>query len=93
MVADLDDTAAQLVAGAVQEAGGRAVAVAGDVTDPAFAERAVGEALRSFGGLHILVNNAGECVVGRAGGRVPGLRFARWQLLWSCRVGLELVLV
>ncbi|KXZ43467.1 hypothetical protein GPECTOR_89g487 [Gonium pectorale] len=59
VVADLDDTAAQLVADAVQEAGGRAVAVAGDVTDPAFAERAVGEALRVFGGLHILVNNAG----------------------------------
>ncbi|GLC37019.1 hypothetical protein PLESTB_001401000 [Pleodorina starrii] len=56
---DLDDTAAQLVAGAIQEAGGRAVAVAGDVTAPDFAERAVAEAVRAFGGLHILVNNAG----------------------------------
>ncbi|PNH05124.1 3-oxoacyl-[acyl-carrier-protein] reductase FabG [Tetrabaena socialis] len=64
VVCDIDGTAAQLVAGAVQtfiehEAGGRAVAVAGDVTAPDFGERAVGEALRAFGGLHILINNAG----------------------------------
>ncbi|GIL48060.1 hypothetical protein Vafri_4757 [Volvox africanus] len=56
---DLDDTAAQLVAGAIQDAGGRAVALAGDVTAPEFPERAVAEAVRVFGGLHILVNNAG----------------------------------
>lgn len=56
---DLDDTAAQLVAGAIQEAGGRALALAGDVTDPDFPQRAVTETLRVFGGLHILVNNAG----------------------------------
>ncbi|EFJ48538.1 hypothetical protein VOLCADRAFT_60269 [Volvox carteri f. nagariensis] len=57
--ADLDGTAAQMVAGAIQEAGGRAVPLAGDVTAPDFPERAVSEALRAFGGLHILVNNAG----------------------------------
>ncbi len=44
----------------VEELGGEAsVAVAGDVADPATAERAVAEALERFGALDILVNNAG----------------------------------
>ncbi|KAG2436754.1 hypothetical protein HXX76_006278 [Chlamydomonas incerta] len=57
--ADLDEQAAQVVVDAIQDAGGRAIAVAGDVTAAGFAERAVAEALRAFGDLTILVNNAG----------------------------------
>jgi 2-dehydro-3-deoxy-D-gluconate 5-dehydrogenase len=44
---------------AVAATGRRAVAVAGDVTDPATGERAVQAAQKSFGRLDILVNNAG----------------------------------
>ncbi|MDQ7849616.1 MAG: 3-oxoacyl-[acyl-carrier-protein] reductase [Armatimonadota bacterium] len=39
--------------------GGRAVALQGDLTDPAVPARLVEETLAHLGGLHILVNNAG----------------------------------
>ena len=38
---------------------GDVLAVAGDITDPAVAERAVGEAVERFGRVDTLVNNAG----------------------------------
>lgn len=38
---------------------GEAISVPGDVTDPAFPQRIVAAAVAAFGGLHILVNNAG----------------------------------
>jgi short-subunit dehydrogenase len=44
---------------AIESRGGSAIAVAGDVRVPADAERAVSEAVRRFGGLDALVNNAG----------------------------------
>lgn len=44
---------------AIEAAGGAARAVAGDITDPAFPEALVGAAVEVYGGLHILVNNAG----------------------------------
>jgi len=37
----------------------RSLAIPGDVSDPAFAQRAVAEAVARFGALHGLVNNAG----------------------------------
>lgn len=43
----------------IEEAGGRAVAVQADVSDPAEAAELVAETKRQLGGLHILVNNAG----------------------------------
>ncbi|MFI0480830.1 SDR family NAD(P)-dependent oxidoreductase [Actinomadura sp. 9N215] len=43
----------------IEDAGGRAVAVQGDVSDPAQAEAAVAKTIAEFGGLHVLVNNAG----------------------------------
>jgi short-subunit dehydrogenase len=44
---------------AIESRGGAAIVVAGDVRVPADAERAVAEAVRRFGGLDALVNNAG----------------------------------
>jgi 3-oxoacyl-[acyl-carrier protein] reductase len=44
---------------AVREAGGEAVAVGADVSDPAAADRLVDEAVSAFGGLDAVVNNAG----------------------------------
>ena len=43
---------------AVEEAGCEALALAGDLTDPEFCQRAVDETVESLGGLDILVNNA-----------------------------------
>ena len=43
----------------IEAAGGRAVALAGDVKDKAFAKALVGEAVGRFGGLDVAFNNAG----------------------------------
>lgn len=53
-----EDAAAETVE-AVREAGGEAVAVGADVSDPAAADRLVDEAVSAFGGLDAVVNNAG----------------------------------
>lgn len=47
------------VAAEIERAGGRALAVAGSVTDEGHARSAVAQAVRSFGKLDVLVNNAG----------------------------------
>jgi 3-oxoacyl-[acyl-carrier protein] reductase len=59
VVNDLDAAPADDVVTQIANAGGRAVACAGSVTAPDFAERFVATAVREFGGLHIIVNNAG----------------------------------
>jgi NAD(P)-dependent dehydrogenase (short-subunit alcohol dehydrogenase family) len=53
------------VAGAIQRAGGRALAVAGDVSDDAHVRSAVAQAVQAFGTLNILVNNAGIWAFGK----------------------------
>jgi len=59
VVNDLDaDPAAETVA-AIADVGGEAVACNGDVTDPEFAQRFTDTAVASFGGIDIIVNNAG----------------------------------
>jgi 3-oxoacyl-[acyl-carrier protein] reductase len=59
VVSDLDPTPAEETVAALQSAGGQALAVAGDVTDPAFPAQLVAATLERFGGLDIIVNNAG----------------------------------
>jgi len=56
---DLDDAPAQSVAQEILQAGGEAVICAGNVTAPDFGERFVKAAVDNFGGLDIIVNNAG----------------------------------
>lgn len=59
VVNDTDgETAADTVA-SIKEAGGDAVAVEADVTDPDTPKRLLAEARSSFGSLDVLVNNAG----------------------------------
>ncbi len=59
VVAEFDPETGQQVAGEIVAAGGRAVAVAGDVADTGVADGLVETAVREFGGLDALVNNAG----------------------------------
>jgi 3-oxoacyl-[acyl-carrier protein] reductase len=59
VVFDRDGAGAEGVAGAIRAAGGRALAVASDVRDAQMVNNAVERAHAEFGGIHILVNNAG----------------------------------
>jgi len=59
VVNDVDPAPANETVGAITAAGGEAVACAGDVTAADFPARFVGTALERFGGLDIIVNNAG----------------------------------
>jgi 3-oxoacyl-[acyl-carrier protein] reductase len=59
MVNDLDAAPAAETEAAIKEAGGRAASLAGDITDPAFPQRLVDATVERFGGLDIIVNNAG----------------------------------
>jgi 3-oxoacyl-[acyl-carrier protein] reductase len=59
VVSDLDPAPAEETAAAIRAAGGKAVVVAGDVTDPAFPAQLIQATLDSFGGIDIIVNNAG----------------------------------
>jgi 3-oxoacyl-[acyl-carrier protein] reductase len=59
VVNDLDAAPGEETVEAIRRAGGEAVACAGSVTAPDFAERFVGTAVKTYGGLDIIVNNAG----------------------------------
>ena len=59
VVNDLDDQPAADTISAIESGGGAATACTGTVTDAAFAERFVKTALDAYGGLDIIVNNAG----------------------------------
>jgi NAD(P)-dependent dehydrogenase (short-subunit alcohol dehydrogenase family) len=59
VVADLNADTAKSVVGEIEAAGGTAVAVTGDLSDPAVVEQVVNTAVDTFGGLDVLVNNAG----------------------------------
>ncbi len=59
VVCDLDPAPANETAEAIKAAGGKALAVPGDMTDPAFPEQLVAKAIETFGGLDVIVNNAG----------------------------------
>lgn len=59
VVNDLDIDPARSVVDEITKAGGNAVICAGNVTAPDFGERFVGTATEEFGGLDIVINNAG----------------------------------
>ncbi|MGO9506398.1 MAG: SDR family NAD(P)-dependent oxidoreductase [Mycobacterium sp.] len=59
VVNDLDAEPAKETVAAIEAAGGQAIACVGSVTDADFGERFVAAAVDNFGGLDIIVNNAG----------------------------------
>ncbi|AQT81548.1 3-oxoacyl-ACP reductase [Mycolicibacterium litorale] len=59
VVNDLDEGPAAETVAAIESTGGTAVACIGSVTDEGFGERFVETAIDAFGGLDIIVNNAG----------------------------------
>lgn len=77
VVADLDAQGAETAAAEIRQAGHEAMAVAIDVADEAQVESGVARVLEAYGGVNILVNNAGfqhiEALV--------DLDFAHWKRL------------
>jgi len=62
VVAEIDEARGERVARAVRDAGGNAVFIRTDVTDPASVENALREARAHFGALNVLFNCAGGSV-------------------------------
>jgi 3-oxoacyl-[acyl-carrier protein] reductase len=58
-VLDINREASDAVAGEIVANGGRAIGLSADVSDRDQVEAAVGKLVQDFGGLHVLVNNAG----------------------------------
>ena len=59
VVADLNAETAEKVVSEIEEAGGTAVAVTGDLSEQAVVDRVTSTAVERFGGVDVLVNNAG----------------------------------
>ncbi|WP_210578401.1 SDR family NAD(P)-dependent oxidoreductase [Streptomyces sp. GESEQ-4] len=59
VVADLNAEGAKAVVKEIEEAGGAAVAVVGDLSEQAVVDRVAETAVERFGGVDVLVNNAG----------------------------------
>jgi NAD(P)-dependent dehydrogenase (short-subunit alcohol dehydrogenase family) len=76
-VFDFDGEAAESTVKELESAGGRGLAVVGDVRKAADAQRAVDSTIRAFGGLDVLVNNAGVVRYGEA----PDFSEEDWDLV------------
>jgi 3-hydroxybutyrate dehydrogenase len=74
-IADLRLDAANAVAEEIMAAGGRAAAIAMDVTDESQVEAGVAASVRSLGGVDVLVSNAGIQIISA----VADLSFADWR--------------
>jgi 3-oxoacyl-[acyl-carrier protein] reductase len=59
VVSDIDAGPTEETVAAIRSGGGAALALPGDVTDRSFPERLVDGAIAEFGGLDVIVNNAG----------------------------------
>ena len=81
-VADIDGDRAAEVAQDVVRAGGRATAIAVDVSDEAGVRSMVGAAMGAFGALHVLYNNAGVLIPGT----IEELDRAAWDRLFAVNV-------
>lgn len=59
LIADLNEATANVVAEEIRAAGGDAIVVVGDLSDQVIVDRVVATAIEQFGGIDVLVNNAG----------------------------------
>jgi 3-hydroxybutyrate dehydrogenase len=76
-IADLNPEAAEAAAGELRKGGGRAMSVAMDVTSEAAVEAGIAAVADAFGGVDILVSNAGIQIVHP----IEDFPFAEWKKL------------
>jgi NAD(P)-dependent dehydrogenase (short-subunit alcohol dehydrogenase family) len=79
VVADYDRAAAEAVCSGITAEGGRAVAVAVDVSQPDQVDAMVAAAVQAFGGIDVLFNNAGILIFGS----VVETAFEDWQRMMA----------
>ncbi len=77
VIADLNAPAADATAGELSRTGGEAIGVAMDVTSEAQVEAGMAKAIAAFGGIDILVSNAGIQIVEP----LDQFEFAKWKQL------------
>lgn len=82
VVNDLDAEVAEQTVEAIREAGGKAQACAGSVTDADFPARLVETALETYGTFDIIVNNAGYTY----DGMIHKMSDEQWQAMLDCHL-------
>lgn len=70
------------VVGAIEQAGGKAIAIKADAGDPAAVRAAVAKTVEEFGSLDILVNNAGIAL----GGPIDDIAFSDYERMIAVNV-------
>ena len=83
VLTDINESAGQTVGTEITAHGGRAIFEPGDVTRAADCQRVVERAIRDFGAIHILFNNAG--IIRRAS--VVELSEADWDRVLDINLG------
>src|SRR6476660_9788106 len=81
-IADLNEQAAEATAKEIHRAGGRAIGVAMDVTDEQAVNSGVAAVVTAFGGIDILVSNAGIQIVHP----LEEFSYAEWKKLMAIHV-------
>ena len=61
IVNDINEEAASSVVGLIQDEGGNAIVNTSDITNYEDSAKAVGQAIETYGDIHVVVNNAGIC--------------------------------
>jgi len=79
VIADLNQPAADATASELVKAGGQAIGVAMDVTDEAQVEAGMAKVVATFGGIDVLVSNAGIQTVAP----IEEFEFSKWKQLLS----------
>lgn len=75
VIADLNRQQAEIAANAIKAAGGEALAVAADVTNEQQVEAAVQEAIAAYGGVDVLISDAGIQIISA----VDMLSYSDWK--------------
>ncbi|HET7872509.1 MAG TPA: SDR family oxidoreductase [Terriglobales bacterium] len=82
VMTDIDAGPLNEAAAAIAKSGGEALPLAGDVTDPQFPDKLIKATLDKFGGLDIIVNNAGYTW----DGVIHKMTDQQWQAIIDCHL-------